>query len=259
MRRFLLDWCLMSNHWHFVVWPRKDSDLTEFFRWLTHTHTQCWHAHHGTSGMGHVYQDRFKAFPVQEDHHLEQVLRYVQLNPVRAKAVVRANLWRWGSCHIRRSGPAELAALLSEWPIDPPRNWHAWLDVPPDTTQALRIKTAIARSQPLGDGGWTRRIAARLNLGHTLNPRGRPKLKKRSNRVLFNYPHGPLGILRHCYFLEILTLRRGIPIISPCFGKSQGRIGRAAKSNHCALRQILRNRRFAAGIAVDYWFLRRAL
>jgi putative transposase len=173
----LLDWCLMSNHWHFVVWPRRDNDLTEFFRWLTHTHTQRWHAHHGTSGMGHVYQGRFKAFPMQEDHHLEQVLRYVQLNPVRAKAVRRANLWRWGSCHVRRGGPAELAALLAEWPIDPPKNWDAWLDESLNTTEEQRIKTAIARSQPLGDGGWTRRIAARLNLGHTLNPRGRPKLK----------------------------------------------------------------------------------
>jgi putative transposase len=173
----LLDWCLMSNHWHFVVWPRKDDDLTEFFRWLTHTHTQRWHAHHGTSGMGHVYQGRFKCFPVEADDHLEGLLRYVQLNPVRAKAVRRAPAWRWGSCHVRRRGPQELAGLLSDWPIDMPRDWDAWLDEGVGASASKRITTAMERSQPLGDQAWTLRIAGRLNLLHTLNPRGRPKGK----------------------------------------------------------------------------------
>ena len=171
----LLDWCLMSNHWHFVVWPRKEDDLTQFFRWLTHTHTQRWHAHHGTSGMGHVYQGRFKAFPVQEDDHLERVLRYVQLNPVRARAAARASAWRWGSCHIRKSGPAELGKLLSDWPIAMPQNWDRWLDVGVNPSDRARFAIAIQRSQPLGDPGWTRRIATRLGLEHTLNPLGRPK------------------------------------------------------------------------------------
>ncbi|MGD0464666.1 MAG: transposase [Tepidisphaeraceae bacterium] len=171
----LLDWCLMSNHWHFVVWPRKDDDLSEFFRWLTHTHTQRWHAHHATSGMGHVYQGRFKCFPVQEDGHLERLLRYVQLNPLRAKLVRRAVAWRWGTCHVRRRGPVELAELLSDWPIDRPRDWDAWLDEGLSATESERIVTAIRRSCPLGDPAWTERIASRLNLEHTLNPLGRPK------------------------------------------------------------------------------------
>jgi REP element-mobilizing transposase RayT len=36
----LLAFCLMPNHWHFVLWPEQDDDMTEFLRWLTHTHTQ---------------------------------------------------------------------------------------------------------------------------------------------------------------------------------------------------------------------------
>jgi len=171
----LLDWCLMQTHWHFVVWPRKDDDLTEFFRWLTHTHTQRWHAHHGTSGMGHVYQGRFKCFAIQEDQHLERVLRYVELNPVRAKRVRKASAWRWGSCHVRRRGPAELAALLSEWPIDMPRDWDAWLEEPIGDAETARIAQSIKRSRPLGDPAWTTRTAKRLKLEHTLNPRGRPR------------------------------------------------------------------------------------
>ena len=48
----LLSYCLMPNHWHLVLWPKRgrDDDLSEFMRWLTVTHTQRWHAHKGTSG-----------------------------------------------------------------------------------------------------------------------------------------------------------------------------------------------------------------
>ena len=48
----ILSFCLMPNHWHFVVQPRTDQQVTDFFRWLTHTHTMRWHAHHHTSGTG---------------------------------------------------------------------------------------------------------------------------------------------------------------------------------------------------------------
>ena len=50
----------MPNHWHFVLWPARDGELMAFLRWLTHTHTQRWHAHYHTAGTGHLYQGRFK-------------------------------------------------------------------------------------------------------------------------------------------------------------------------------------------------------
>jgi putative transposase len=73
----------LGNHWHFVAWPREDGQLTEFFRWPAHTHThaQRWHAAHGTAGTagtGHVYQGRFKSFPIECDEHLLTVLRYAR-------------------------------------------------------------------------------------------------------------------------------------------------------------------------------------
>src|SRR3569623_757048 len=85
----ILGYVVMSNHWHFVVWPKRDEGplISEFFRWLTVTHTQRWHAHHGTSGMGHLYQGRFKSFPIAADEHLLTVLRYVERNALRAKLV----------------------------------------------------------------------------------------------------------------------------------------------------------------------------
>jgi len=63
----VLTYCLMPNHWHFVLWPRRDGELTDFLRWLTHTHTMRWHAHYHTSGTGHLDQGRFKSFPIEAD------------------------------------------------------------------------------------------------------------------------------------------------------------------------------------------------
>ena len=49
----ILAYCVLPNHWHFVVWPKQGADrqVSEFFRWLTVTHTQRWHAHYHTSGI----------------------------------------------------------------------------------------------------------------------------------------------------------------------------------------------------------------
>ncbi|HEV3342013.1 MAG TPA: transposase, partial [Pirellulales bacterium] len=93
----ILAYCLMPNHWHFVLWPRRDGELTHFMRWLTHTHTMRWHAHYHTSGTGHVYQGRFKAFPIETDEYFYTVVRYVERNPLRANLVARAEDWRWSS------------------------------------------------------------------------------------------------------------------------------------------------------------------
>ena len=60
----------MPNHWHLVLWPRRDGDLSGYLRWLTVTHVQRWHAHYQTSGSGSLYQGRFKSFPIQQDDHL---------------------------------------------------------------------------------------------------------------------------------------------------------------------------------------------
>ena len=113
----LLCYCLMPNHWHFVVRPANDNQLSDFFRWLTHTHVMRWHAHDHTEGTGHLYQGRFKAFPIEEDDHLDAVLRYVERNPVRAELCERAEDCKFGSAWRMERGVAQSRSILSEWPI----------------------------------------------------------------------------------------------------------------------------------------------
>ena len=90
-------YCLMSNHWHFVLWPERDGDLPAFMQQLTNTHVKRWKEHRHETGYGHLYQGRYKSFPVQTDDYFYQVVRYVERNPLRANLVACAELWPWSS------------------------------------------------------------------------------------------------------------------------------------------------------------------
>lgn len=173
----ILGYVVMGNHWHFVVWPRRNEDdaVSEFFRWLAVTHAQRWHAHHGTSGMGHVYQGRFKSFPVAADEHLLSLLRYVERNPLRAGVVRRAEDWRWGSLYRRVSGTEEERQLLTEPPVALGADWPAHVNAPQSEAELEAIRRCAHRGQPLGAERWTAKVAKQLGLEHTFRPRGRPK------------------------------------------------------------------------------------
>ena len=102
----LLAYCVMPNHWHLVLWPRMDGHLSAFMQWLTGTHVRRWHAHRQSFGTDHLYQGRFKSFPVETDEYFLAVCRYVERNALRAGLTRRAEDWRWGSLWRRERGPA---------------------------------------------------------------------------------------------------------------------------------------------------------
>ena len=168
----LLGYCVMPNHWHLVLWPREEGELTSFVRWLTHTHVMRWHAHYQTSGSGHLYQGRFKSFPMQTGEHFYTVLRYVERNALRANLVDRAEDWQWGS--LSRRG-REDDTLLHRWPLPIPADWVRHVNRPQTAAEEKAVRHAIRRSSPFGSTQWQVRTAKRLGLEWPLRPRGRPK------------------------------------------------------------------------------------
>jgi putative transposase len=171
----ILAYCLMPNHWHFVLRPKEDGQLTEFLRWLTHTHTMRWHAHYQTSGTGHLYQGRFKSFPVEDDEHFYTLVRYVERNALRAGLVSEAEAWRWCSLWRHASGNAEARALLAKWPVSRPRDWLERVNKPDSDAELDAIRCAVRRGSPFGGNDWQRTAAQLLSLESTLRPRGRPR------------------------------------------------------------------------------------
>lgn len=170
----LLGYCLMPNHFHLVLWPRTDDELSRFVGWLTLTHTQRWHAHYHSAGTGHLYQGRFKSFPVAADEYLLTLLRYVERNAVRAGLVERAGAWRWSSLWRRAHGDTEPRPLLSDWPLPQPAGWAAWVDEPQTAREVEAVRACVSRGRPYGAEAWVKATADRLGLAQTLRPRGRP-------------------------------------------------------------------------------------
>jgi putative transposase len=170
----ILSYCVLPSHWHFVVQPREDGDLSAFFRWLAHTHAMRWRVSHRTVGYGHLYQGRFKSFPVQTDEHLLTVCRYVERNALSAGLVKRAERWRWGSLWARLHGTEAEKALLSAWPVPLPGDWVERVNATLTAREKETMATSLKRDRPLGDEAWTARMVKRLGLEHTIRPPGRP-------------------------------------------------------------------------------------
>jgi putative transposase len=171
----LLAYCLLPNHWHLVVWPQEDGELSRFVGWLTLTHTQRWHAHRHSTGSGHVYQGRFKSFPIQEDEHFYAVARYVERNALRANLVRRAEQWRWGSLYRWLRGSARDKELLSAWPLSRKANWVGYVNTPETESELAALRRSVHRGNPFGDEPWSERAVHRLGLQSTIRPWGRPK------------------------------------------------------------------------------------
>jgi len=171
----LLAYVVMPNHWHLLVYPRKDGDLSEFMQWLTLTHTQQYHARKETIGYGHLYQGRYKSFLVQKDNYLVAAIKYIERNPVRAKLAQKVEQWKWGSGYRRLDGiPAE-REILADIPVDVPRGYRAWVNEPDKDDDLVAVRISLAKGKPFGTMQWTERMVEKFGLVVTVRGRGRPK------------------------------------------------------------------------------------
>ena len=172
----LFSYQLMSNHYHLVLRPLIDGEMSRFMGWIGGTHTMRYHAHYHTSGRGHVYQQRYKSFPIQDDDHFWVVCRYVERNALRAKLVARAEDWRWGSLWRWQQEPEPDPKLLSPWPLPRLPNWVHRVNSPLTANELDAVRLSAQRGRPLGDPAWVESITRRLKLESTIRPRGRQRV-----------------------------------------------------------------------------------
>jgi putative transposase len=172
----LLAYLVMPNHWHLVVWPQRDGDLSTYAQWLTVTHVRRWHAHHHSGGTGPVYQGRFKSFPIQADDHFFTVCRYVERNALRANLVARAENWRWSSLWHRCQ--ATQVPWLSDWPLAVPEPWLQYVNRAETESELAALRRSVDRGAPYGDDTWQQQTAAALGLESALRRPGRPRKEK---------------------------------------------------------------------------------
>ena len=131
-------WCLMPNHVHLVLVPSRPDGLSAALAPAHRRYT--WEIYQREGWRGHLWQSRFDSLAMDEAH-LHACLRYVELNPVRARLVERPEDWRWSSARAHlglEPGGAEVAAPLRERIGD----WRAFLDAGIDDPDAEAARIA---------------------------------------------------------------------------------------------------------------------
>jgi putative transposase len=184
-KRYPIDifaYCLMPNHFHFVLKPDQPNHLSQWIQWLTTLHAFRYHLYYKTSG--HIWQGRFKSLIIQNDEHLLNVIRYVEGNPVRAGIVLSSRDWFWSSLNDRLSNKYEI--ITDNLPINLPLDWLNYVDEHLIDKEINKLRRCVNRESPYGNDEWQKMICQRLGLEHTLRPRGRPRNKEKGDCPLFD-------------------------------------------------------------------------
>ena len=136
-----------------------------------------YHVHYRTSGKGHVYQGRFKSFPIQDDEHFLTVCRHVECHALRAELLKRAEQWRWSSLW-RWQQEVRTGAATADGLADPTTAALDSARGPATKRAGTRSGTHLreTRQRLFGEPTWVQAHAKRLGLESILCPRGRPQV-----------------------------------------------------------------------------------
>jgi len=147
-------YCLMPNHVHLVVVPAKETSLAELFRDAHRRYTR--KINFREDWRGHLWQERFHSF-VMDERHLLAAIRYIELNPVRAKLCDQAGDWEWSSARAHLT--AEDDALVTVEPmLQIIGDWESYLACTEaqETIETLRKRSRTGR--PAGCPDFIRRM-----------------------------------------------------------------------------------------------------
>jgi putative transposase len=172
----LWGYCLMGNHWHLVVSAPTVEELSRWMHWLSNRHVRMVHGRNAKLGGGHVYQGRYKSFPVQDEGQLWTVLRYVEANPLRARLVKRAEDWAWSSLSSKPVFDGQIEVTrpkLNPWPRD--ARWRKAVNAPLEAALLDLLRRSVVRGTPYGLPDWVATFAGKTGMESTLRPRGRPR------------------------------------------------------------------------------------
>ena len=156
-------WCLMPNHVHLILVPSDPDGLRRALARVHRHYAGIIQARRKRSG--HFWQGRFGAVAMDEQH-LAAALRYVSLNPVRARLVERAQDWRWSSTRAHLTGQDD--GITAPAPIRERFPDFAGLIAAADAEAFARLRAAESIGRPLGDDRFLARIERRT--GRLLKP-----------------------------------------------------------------------------------------
>jgi putative transposase len=167
-------YCLMPNHVHLVLVPRCPDGLRESLAEAHRHYTRLINFRHGW--RGHLWQERFHSFPMDEKH-LYAAVRYVEMNPVRARLVTHAGDWPWSSSRAHLQGLDDRLVHVSPM-LDRVADWMAYLEQADSRTGLDTLRKHSRTGRPLGNAAFIE-TAEKLS-GRMLKP-ARPGRKRRTD------------------------------------------------------------------------------
>lgn len=149
-------YCLMPNHVHFVAVPKAADSLARLFGEAHRRYTRQVNARQGW--RGHLWQERFHSF-VMDEGHLLAAVRYVELNPVRARLCSRPEDWQWSSVRAHLAGTDD--ALVSVRPmLSRIGDWRAYLSSADEQKASESIRRHSRSGRPAGSETFVSRLEA---------------------------------------------------------------------------------------------------
>jgi putative transposase len=171
---------LMDNHVHLLLGAGAPGAVSHALRQAGQTYVQSFNQRHGR--VGTLWQGRFKSSLVDSDAYVLRVIRYIELNPVRAALVERPQDYRWSSVHTHLHQAQD--PLITLHPLylalgpDPARRgsvYREWLHAPLHPDEITRIRHHTAQERALGDARFQAMVEKALNRPAGIRTRGRPK------------------------------------------------------------------------------------
>ena len=174
-----LAWCLMPNHVHLIVVPKRADSLA---RGIGNAHKAYTRAKNVSSGAGgYLFQGRFGSC-VLDEPHLLAAARYVDLNPVRARLVARPERHPWSSAAfhlgVEKTDPLVVDRTLLGL-VRGSRGWRRLLQDGIDEMEAKELEKRVSTGRPWASDRFVLRLAKRLGRqlkkGRPGPPKGRPR------------------------------------------------------------------------------------
>jgi putative transposase len=172
---------LMGNHVHLLLAASEPGAISLAMRQVGQSYAQTFNRRHGRSGT--LWQGRFKSCLVGDDRYLLTVMRYIELNPVRAAMVADPADHRWSSVHMH------LGACRDPWLTPHPlflslgsnadargELWKRWLQEGIAADDIAAIRRNLAQERALGDARFQTEAEQRLGRPVAYRRPGRPAL-----------------------------------------------------------------------------------
>lgn len=172
----VLAYCLMMNHVHFIMVPKKIDSFSLIFNQISRRYAV--YFNRKFDRIGHLWQDRYYSCPLDEDH-LYEAIRYIENNPVKAGFTDSPELYQWSStmAHLNLTDQDEILSDYTPY-LEEIDNWKEYLDDNYNEHIISIIKSCTMNGRPSGNEAFIQELEYKTGRLLRVKSKGRPKLKK---------------------------------------------------------------------------------